>query len=236
MKILEKFLDDLANQDVKLWLEDERLRCNAPEGVLTSDIRTQLSNHKQEIINFFKQANLDTDYQQFEIKPFEPNGNLLPLSYAQQRLWLIEKIALSSNAYNMPLTLHLVGKLDFLALQKSLNQIITRHQTLRTTFSEINGTPVQVINPPFELVTNSTSQRTLSYLHRNTAKQAIPIARATHTICRLCSMAEELLTRSNPPNPTRLLEAKTQRPTPITTTHRPSPTCSRNLQRSKSTH
>ncbi|NEP26961.1 amino acid adenylation domain-containing protein, partial [Moorena sp. SIO3I6] len=85
------------------------------------------------------------------IQPREENENHPPLSFAQQRLWFIEKMALSSNAYNMPLTLHLVGKLDYVALQKSLNQIIARHETLRTTFSEINGTPVQIIQPSFEL-------------------------------------------------------------------------------------
>ncbi|GFZ92173.1 non-ribosomal peptide synthetase [Okeania sp. KiyG1] len=151
MKTLEKFLDELASQDVKLWVEDERLRCNAPEGVLTSELRIQLSDRKQEIITFLQQANLKTDSQQNQIKPIELNGNPPPLSYAQQRLWFIEKMALSSNAYNMPLTLHLVGKLDYIALEKSLNQIIARHETLRTTFSEINGTPVQIIKPSFEL-------------------------------------------------------------------------------------
>ncbi|NER91291.1 amino acid adenylation domain-containing protein, partial [Moorena sp. SIO3A2] len=151
MKTLEKFLEELASQDVKLWVEDERLRCNAPEGVLTSEIRIQLSARKQEIITFLQQANLKREFNENLIKPIERNGNPPPLSYAQQRLWFIEKMALSSNAYNMPLTLHLVGQLDYAALQKSLNQIIARHETLRTTFSEINGTPVQIIQPPFEL-------------------------------------------------------------------------------------
>ncbi|NEQ12161.1 MAG: non-ribosomal peptide synthetase, partial [Moorea sp. SIO4E2] len=151
MKTLKKFLDNLANQNVKLWLEGERLRCKAPEGVLTSELQTQLSNRKQEIITFLQQANLKREFKENLIKPIERNGNPPPLSYAQQRLWFLEKMALSSNAYNMPLTLHLVGKLDYVALQESLNQIIARHETLRTTFSEINGTPVQIIQPPFEL-------------------------------------------------------------------------------------
>ncbi|NEP12787.1 MAG: amino acid adenylation domain-containing protein [Symploca sp. SIO2C1] len=85
------------------------------------------------------------------IKPREQDGNPPPLSFAQQRLWFIEKTGLSSNAYNMPLTLNLVGELDEVALQQSLNQIIARHETLRTTFSSSKDTPVQVIRPPFEL-------------------------------------------------------------------------------------
>ncbi|WP_237395520.1 amino acid adenylation domain-containing protein [Okeania sp. KiyG1] len=151
MKTLEKFLENLANQNVKLWLEGERLRCKAPEGVLTSELQTQLSNRKQEIITFLQQANLKRNFKENPIKPIERNVAPPRLSYAQQRLWFIEKMALSSNAYNMPLTLHLVGELDYVALEKSLNQIIARHETLRTTFREINGTPVQIIQPPFEL-------------------------------------------------------------------------------------
>ncbi|NEP78778.1 MAG: AMP-binding protein, partial [Okeania sp. SIO3B3] len=47
------------------------------------------------------------------IQPREENQNPPPLSYPQQRLWFLEKMALSSNAYNQPLTLHLVGKVDY---------------------------------------------------------------------------------------------------------------------------
>ncbi|NET58375.1 MAG: amino acid adenylation domain-containing protein [Symploca sp. SIO2E6] len=151
MKTLDIFLSELANQNVKLWIENGRLRCRYPEGVLSPDIRIQLTERKQEIITFLEQANLEADYKYPPLKTIERDGNLLPLSYAQQRLWLLEKMALSSNAYNMPLTLHLVGKLDYVALKKSLNQIIARHETLRTTFSEINGIPVQIIKPLFEL-------------------------------------------------------------------------------------
>ncbi|NEP12786.1 MAG: amino acid adenylation domain-containing protein [Symploca sp. SIO2C1] len=85
------------------------------------------------------------------ITPREQDGNPPPLSFAQQRLWFVEKTGLSSNAYNQPLTLNLVGQLYEVALQQSLNHIIVRHETLRTTFSSINDTPVQVIRPPFEL-------------------------------------------------------------------------------------
>ncbi|NET43358.1 non-ribosomal peptide synthetase [Okeania sp. SIO2B3] len=151
MKTLEKFLSELANRDVKLWLEDGRLRCKAPEGVLTSDIRTQLTEYKQEIINFLERSNQEKNIKQPPIKPIERNGNYQPLSFAQQRLWLQEKLGILSHAYNVPLTLHLKGKLQPIALQQSLNQLIIRHETLRTTFKEINDTPVQVIQSPFEL-------------------------------------------------------------------------------------
>ncbi|WP_293076054.1 non-ribosomal peptide synthetase [Okeania sp. SIO3B5] len=109
---------------------------------------SQLVSLAQEIEVYLAQSQ---SVETVAIQPREENENPPPLSYAQQRLWFLEKLALSSNAYNMPLTLNLVGKLDYVALEKSLNEIIARHETLRTTISEINGTPVQIIQPPFEL-------------------------------------------------------------------------------------
>ncbi|NEQ75872.1 MAG: amino acid adenylation domain-containing protein [Okeania sp. SIO2C9] len=149
MKTLENFLSELVNQDVKLWVEDGRLRCKAPEGVLTSELRTQLTERKQEIITFLQQANLDDD--ELPLKPIERSGNFPTLSFAQQRLWILEQFGIVSNAYNMPLTLHLRGELQLEALKRSLNQLIVRHETLRTTFKEINDAPVQVIHSSYEL-------------------------------------------------------------------------------------
>ncbi|NEQ78176.1 MAG: amino acid adenylation domain-containing protein, partial [Okeania sp. SIO2C9] len=151
MQMIEEFLFELRNQDIQLWLEGDQLHYSAPEGKLTPTLLAQLRERKEEVLSFLYSAKQSVYSQQSQIKPIERNGNPPPLSYAQQRLWFIEKMALSSNAYNMPLVLHLVGQLDYIALQKSLNQIIARHETLRTTFSEINGTPVQIIKPSFEL-------------------------------------------------------------------------------------
>ena len=68
-----------------------------------------------------------------------------PLSYAQQRLWFIDQLEPGSSLYNVPFALRLRGKLDKEALEKSLNEIIRRHEVLRTHFEEEEGEPVQVI-------------------------------------------------------------------------------------------
>ncbi|NEO42625.1 MAG: amino acid adenylation domain-containing protein [Moorea sp. SIOASIH] len=144
------FISYLQNLGVKLWIEEEQLECYAPKGVMTAELKRNLVERKTEILEFLREVQITKKSVASSIQSIS-REQVIPLSYAQQRLWFIEKMALSSNAYNMPLTLHLVGKLDYVALQKSLNQIIARHETLRTTFSEINGTPVQIIQPPFEL-------------------------------------------------------------------------------------
>ncbi|HEX7241395.1 MAG TPA: condensation domain-containing protein, partial [Longimicrobiaceae bacterium] len=72
----------------------------------------------------------------------------LPLSFAQQRLWLVDRLEPGSAAYNMPFALRLRGSLDAAALRASLDALVRRHETLRTTFEERDAGPVQVIHPP----------------------------------------------------------------------------------------
>lgn len=77
----------------------------------------------------------------------------IPLSYAQRRLWFIDQLEGSSAEYNMPQALRLRGKLDLGALQRAIDTIVERHESLRTHFAQIEGEPVQIIEPPrpFEL-------------------------------------------------------------------------------------
>ncbi|MHB2147695.1 amino acid adenylation domain-containing protein [Calditrichota bacterium LG25] len=80
-------------------------------------------------------------------------ANAFPLSYAQQRLWFLQQLEPESTAYHIPAAVKLIGKLNKSALIQSLQTIIDRHEILRTTFTTINGTPMQVVSPksPFQL-------------------------------------------------------------------------------------
>ena len=70
-------------------------------------------------------------------------GSDAPLSAAQRRLWLIDRIEPGSAAYNMPAAFRLRGRLDEAALERALSTIVARHEVLRTTFHEVDGEPVQ---------------------------------------------------------------------------------------------
>src|SRR5947208_15765973 len=70
---------------------------------------------------------------------------ILPASFAQQRLWLLDKLE-AGNGYNVPLVVRAKGPLRVDLLERSLRELIARHEVLRTTFSEDEaGTPVQVV-------------------------------------------------------------------------------------------
>ncbi|MCL5996905.1 MAG: amino acid adenylation domain-containing protein, partial [Chloroflexi bacterium] len=71
----------------------------------------------------------------------------LPLSFAQQRLWFLDQLEPNSVVYNIPVALRLTGSLNMLALQRSLNEVVHRHEVLRTTFVTIGEQVRQVIAP-----------------------------------------------------------------------------------------
>ena len=67
----------------------------------------------------------------------------LPLSFAQQRLWFLDQLEPGSAAYNLSGRLHLEGRLEVSSLEASLNEIVRRHEALRTIFSTRDGEPVR---------------------------------------------------------------------------------------------
>jgi amino acid adenylation domain-containing protein len=81
----------------------------------------------------------------------EERPEKLPLSHAQQRLWFINRLEGTSVEYNMPFALRLKGELDRTALERALNAIVERHESLRTHFAEVEGEPFQVIEPEFRI-------------------------------------------------------------------------------------
>ncbi|MBV9774031.1 MAG: amino acid adenylation domain-containing protein, partial [Gemmatimonadetes bacterium] len=82
-----------------------------------------------------------------EIVPV-PRTGPLPLSFAQQRLWLIDRLDPGTAAYNIPFALRLRGGLDVSVLRRALTEIVRRHETLRTVFAEVDGAAVQVVREP----------------------------------------------------------------------------------------
>ncbi|HVR99853.1 MAG TPA: amino acid adenylation domain-containing protein, partial [Thermoanaerobaculia bacterium] len=75
----------------------------------------------------------------------------LPLSFAQQRLWVIDQLEPGSAAYNIPLAVRLTGEVDPGRVERIFARVVARHETLRTTFAEREGRPVQVIAPELAL-------------------------------------------------------------------------------------
>lgn len=113
------------------------------------------------------------------------------LSFAQLRLWFLDQMEPQNPAYNIPLRVRLQGQLDSSALEHSLQAIVQRHEVLRTTFSSVDGQPVQVIAPrlallmPFiDLQTLSPEQQDAEVLRLTTAEAHRPFDLASGPLLR----------------------------------------------------
>ena len=96
-----------------------------------------------------------TDYQELIRElPRETRERLAddnPLSFSQQRLWFLDQLDPQNAAYNIPAAVRLQGSLNLPALERSLNEIVRRHEVLRTAFPSFDGKPLQIIEPAYEL-------------------------------------------------------------------------------------
>ena len=83
------------------------------------------------------------------VPPLHPaiREDVLPLSFAQQRLWFLDQLVPENIAYNVADALRLRGGLNVAALEQSINEIMRRHEAVRTTFPEVDGNQIQVITP-----------------------------------------------------------------------------------------
>jgi amino acid adenylation domain-containing protein/non-ribosomal peptide synthase protein (TIGR01720 family) len=77
-----------------------------------------------------------------------PRTGTLPLSFAQRRLWVLDRLEAGSAAYNVPIMLRLRGPLDVEALAAALGDLVERHESLRTVFPSVGGVPSQRILEP----------------------------------------------------------------------------------------
>ena len=143
-----RFLSHVRSLGVKLWNEADRLRFEAPKGAMTAELLAELKDRKAEILGFLRQGAATAP-------PLQPTlaaeRSPIPLSFAQQRLWFIDRLIPQSAAYNIARALRLTGRVRIPVVAQSLREIIRRHESLRTTFTERGGTPIQVVAQRLDL-------------------------------------------------------------------------------------
>ncbi len=145
-----EFLSKLHELGVELRVDGEHLRLNAPKGVISASLKEEIAERKEEILAFLKTAKVEQQTTPSLIPRSEREG-VLPLSFSQERLWLLEQLSPGNYAYNMPGAIRLRGELNLVCLEQALDEILTRHEVLRTTFKTLDNQPVQVITHPKSL-------------------------------------------------------------------------------------
>ncbi len=113
-----------------------------------------------------------------EVIPRRLERGSAPLSFAQQRLWFLDQLVPGSPFYNIPTAVRLTGQLDVTTLERSLDEIIRRHEALRTTFEAVAGRPVQVVAPTLTVPLPALDLRALSEAEREAGVRRLATAEA----------------------------------------------------------
>lgn len=147
MNSVHELLARLASQDVKLWVDGDRLRCSGPEERMTAELYAELSAHKVELLAFFATTQ-KTESALIETTLPSDRGQDIPLSFGQERIWSLAQMYPNSGVYNISTAFRLIGPLDVKRLQRSLDALQRHHEILRTTFAAGETRVRQEVIPP----------------------------------------------------------------------------------------
>jgi Condensation domain len=120
------------------------------DGRSASPPRRELRAAKRELLAaLLKEQGVDLDSAQ-KIYPRQSHDNL-PLSFAQERLWFLDQLAPGNSVYNICRAHRLTGPPNLTVLTLSLNEVVRRHEVLRTAFPAVDGRPIQVVKAALPL-------------------------------------------------------------------------------------
>jgi len=104
------------------------------------------------------------------------SAETFPVSFAQQRLWFLSQLEPDNPSYNLPQILRLKGELNVDALEETINAIIARHESLRTTFREVDGEPVQIVSNVHQIKLGFTDLKGLPETDREDEARRLAVA------------------------------------------------------------
>ncbi|MES2936896.1 MAG: amino acid adenylation domain-containing protein [Pseudomonadota bacterium] len=139
-----QLLELFNRSGVVLQVDGDALHCKAPRGFMTDALREELKRHKQELVAILSGRGRDGAILPRARTDADAG---LPLSFAQRQLWFLWQLEPESPYYNNPGAITLTGSLDVGAFERSIAEVVRRHEALRTVFRTIEGEPRQVVQP-----------------------------------------------------------------------------------------
>ncbi|MFI6013678.1 amino acid adenylation domain-containing protein [Streptomyces sp. NPDC051243] len=143
---LSHLLADLAAAGVRLSLDGDRLLASTHGGGIPEEIRQEIRSRRAEIVDFLREQREEEARRGVRIERADRSAPL-PASYAQQRLWLVEQLGTDLPVYNMYFAYDLEGPVDAAALRAAAEEVMHRHEVLRTALVETDDGLVQSVSP-----------------------------------------------------------------------------------------
>lgn len=142
-----ELIKTLHDRGIRVWREDDKLRYSAPKGAMSDELRQALANQKEQLLALLAR------HTPASASAAAPGGNPAvggthPIAYPQERRWIWYQFAPEDTGYSLRLSFRLDGLLDDRALERSLYEIVQRHDPLHTSIVTLNGEPCQEALPP----------------------------------------------------------------------------------------
>ncbi len=140
---------ELFDKNIYIYYENGSLRTKADAGLITEYEAGIIKGNRERLVNYFLSMNKTKTVELPKIS--RRSKKRANLSFEQEGLWFIDQFGEGSAQFNVSSALHIKGKLDEYALENSLNEIICRHESLRTIFADQGAGPNQIVQEAYSL-------------------------------------------------------------------------------------
>ncbi|PHM53921.1 non-ribosomal peptide synthetase [Xenorhabdus sp. KK7.4] len=153
MKNAVQIINEALNQGITLFVIDNKLKYKTNRDSIPPELLEEWKQYKQELIDFLNQIDSEDDMDTHRLPdiPRYERAEHYPLSFAQQRLWLIDQFTNGSPQYNCSGDFRLRESINFNAFEAAIATLLERHESLRTYFKVINDEPRQIIATSYDL-------------------------------------------------------------------------------------
>ncbi len=197
---IAQYLRSLRALGIEIERDGESLRVDAPKGVVTPALAAEIRTRKAEILAFLTQAEEGREVESAPLVRRAERGRA-PLSCAQERFLYLAEMDPGSFAYNVPIAFELRGRVDAGILERALNEVIRRHDVLRSALRIEEGNTVQIVDAdavlPFDVVDlrdrdEAGAREACELALREAARVPFDLSRAPLVRARLFQLASDV--------------------------------------------
>ncbi|MFM2577345.1 amino acid adenylation domain-containing protein [Vibrio fortis] len=149
------YITQLFQRNIRISLENEKLKIDAPKGALTTQVKQELMENKQAIVEYLVEQKKIAQLPILEA--IDRETDVLPMSSAQKRLWFLQQLEPNSGQYNVNALLSIEGSTDIDSIRSVFSDLIKENEIFHTQFSEVAGKPkvelleAQSVDQEFEI-------------------------------------------------------------------------------------
>lgn len=190
--MLLELLQDVRDSGIQIFVENGQLKVRAGRDALSDDLRVRIRANRDALIALLAEVGDGVEANaEAPLRP-RPPGARTPLSFAQQRLWLMDDLGADPAQYNVPVALRVDGAFDTARAERALAAIVERHDVLRTVYASDAEGPYQQVRDAGDFRLGQTDLRTVDALQRESALAALLRAEALQPF----DLARDLMLRA----------------------------------------